>query len=105
FFAHTAPPDPCPLSLHDALPISATGPAARYGVGSRRTRPAKLRCIWRCRGAEIRSYDNPHNFPLHHGRLPQVLDDHERVFVAERSEEHTSELQSRENLVCRLLLE
>src|SRR5690606_41536934 len=26
-------------------------------------------------------------------------------FVLERSEEHTSELQSRENLVCRLLLE
>src|SRR5690606_41170673 len=25
--------------------------------------------------------------------------------IAERSEEHTSELQSRENLVCRLLLE
>src|SRR5690606_40424028 len=29
----------------------------------------------------------------------------ERGMVAERSEEHTSELQSRENLVCRLLLE
>src|SRR5690606_40088974 len=28
-----------------------------------------------------------------------------RPFVIERSEEHTSELQSRENLVCRLLLE
>src|SRR5690606_41991267 len=27
------------------------------------------------------------------------------VFAALRSEEHTSELQSRENLVCRLLLE
>src|SRR5690606_41288955 len=27
------------------------------------------------------------------------------IFWAERSEEHTSELQSRENLVCRLLLE
>src|SRR5690606_40120042 len=27
------------------------------------------------------------------------------VSLAERSEEHTSELQSRENLVCRLLLE
>src|SRR5690606_41948375 len=26
-------------------------------------------------------------------------------FLSERSEEHTSELQSRENLVCRLLLE
>src|SRR5690606_22125764 len=62
----------------------ATGPAARYGVGSRRTRPAQLRCIGRCRGAEIRSSDHLHNFALHHGRLPQVLDDHERVFVAER---------------------
>src|SRR5690606_39384169 len=29
----------------------------------------------------------------------------ERAGVAARSEEHTSELQSRENLVCRLLLE
>src|SRR5690606_39360604 len=28
-----------------------------------------------------------------------------RVYVLSRSEEHTSELQSRENLVCRLLLE
>src|SRR5690606_41885132 len=28
-----------------------------------------------------------------------------RVAVSKRSEEHTSELQSRENLVCRLLLE
>src|SRR5690606_40921742 len=28
-----------------------------------------------------------------------------QVIQAERSEEHTSELQSRENLVCRLLLE
>src|SRR5436309_11398132 len=29
----------------------------------------------------------------------------ERDFAPRRSEEHTSELQSRENLVCRLLLE
>src|SRR5690606_33289010 len=29
----------------------------------------------------------------------------ERLLREERSEEHTSELQSRENLVCRLLLE
>src|SRR5436309_8520399 len=28
-----------------------------------------------------------------------------RLIVRKRSEEHTSELQSRENLVCRLLLE
>src|SRR6266511_4779782 len=31
--------------------------------------------------------------------------DHSRWLTARRSEEHTSELQSRENLVCRLLLE
>src|SRR2546430_12021726 len=29
----------------------------------------------------------------------------ETLFLAERSEEHTSELQSQSNLVCRLLLE
>src|SRR5690606_39731522 len=32
-------------------------------------------------------------------------DRQDRRFVCRRSEEHTSELQSRENLVCRLLLE
>src|SRR5690606_40438126 len=32
-------------------------------------------------------------------------DPHALLLQAERSEEHTSELQSRENLVCRLLLE
>src|SRR5690606_19149495 len=32
--------------------------------------------------------------------LPQIL----LIFLGQRSEEHTSELQSRENLVCRLLL-
>src|SRR3712207_8349218 len=31
--------------------------------------------------------------------------DHDDVLFAERSEEHTSELQSRQYLVCRLLLE
>src|SRR5690606_40068636 len=35
-------------------------------------------------------------------RIPPAL---RRETVAVRSEEHTSELQSRENLVCRLLLE
>src|SRR5690606_41871842 len=44
------------------------------------------------------------------GALDQFLHIAEHVIdlelvLAERSEEHTSELQSRENLVCRLLLE
>src|SRR5436305_10757959 len=34
-----------------------------------------------------------------------ALDDAERVAQVNRSEEHTSELQSRPHLVCRLLLE
>src|SRR6266403_3961658 len=41
-----------------------------------------------------------HHHPLHHGRGPD-LQRGEPV----RSEEHTSELQSRRDLVCRLLLE
>src|SRR5690606_42052218 len=38
-------------------------------------------------------------------REAEAIDDPRFRFVASRSEEHTSELQSRENLVCRLLLE
>src|SRR5436309_10135719 len=45
------------------------------------------------------------------GKILEELENYERSLVMEtsssriRSEEHTSELQSRENLVCRLLLE
>src|SRR5690606_39684719 len=47
------------------------------------------------------------------GSVPLALDEAVRsgrvqrgqLLLLERSEEHTSELQSRENLVCRLLLE
>src|SRR5690606_41071041 len=38
-------------------------------------------------------------------RIGELLADYDLVALQERSEEHTSELQSRENLVCRLLLE
>src|SRR5690606_42055826 len=37
--------------------------------------------------------------------LPRVRDVQREIAAVFRSEEHTSELQSRENLVCRLLLE
>src|SRR5690606_41272265 len=53
----------------------------------------------------------PPRRPHHHGRLPLPEPDpgraraHAPQGVSGRSEEHTSELQSRENLVCRLLLE
>src|SRR5690606_40864671 len=37
--------------------------------------------------------------------IPAQMCIHASIFKTFRSEEHTSELQSRENLVCRLLLE
>src|SRR5438477_8426483 len=50
---------------------------------------------WRCL---VRSIAQPK-----HGRRRQSFG--ARLFAARRSEEHTSELQSHVNLVCRLLLE
>src|SRR5690606_41786578 len=68
------------LSLHDALPISRG--RRRRRLRDRRARP----------GARHRRAARDHR-----AALPGVRPG--------RSEEHTSELQSRENLVCRLLLE
>src|SRR5690606_41386921 len=72
-----------PLSLHDALPIL-------YSPGVRST------CA------------SPSNLTSRSSTTDRagMLMPSARVSVAKtRSEEHTSELQSRENLVCRLLLE
>src|SRR5690606_41544046 len=86
------------LSLHDALPISVI------------RRPDNQRVVFE---PELR--DRFHNLA---GRPVDLFDrvppravlrlPAERLAgegVRRRSEEHTSELQSRENLVCRLLLE
>src|SRR5688572_32080787 len=51
----------------------------------------------RDRGANSRRQDDDRRAPAGHEHLQDVLD--------RRSEEHTSELQSQSNLVCRLLLE
>src|SRR5690606_41813941 len=88
----TAPPEISPLSLHDALPISAVQRQHRR-VGARRAVEgeavaAPLELLRDLVGVRA-------------GRDEAAAPDLE---VA-RSEEHTSELQSRENLVCRLLLE
>src|SRR5690606_41559471 len=60
-------------------------------------RPAGHRCGWG--GGADRGRDRP--AVAGHRRPRRARRDRGRV----RSEEHTSELQSRENLVCRLLLE
>src|SRR5690606_40705054 len=53
--------------------------------------------------------DNGHR-KLSEGNIDDLIRDFDDAYIGEykdeeRSEEHTSELQSRENLVCRLLLE
>src|SRR2546427_11860889 len=79
FFNDTATTEIYTLSLHDALPISAT---------------ALLPCSgWRL---PRRAGTPPSNAFGDAARARPILG---------RSEEHTSELQSQSNLVCRLLLE
>src|SRR5262249_61182996 len=91
---HPATPELYPLSLHDALPISGEqlGDGA-YGAGGERRRD-----LARSSGRVVCGL----------GQLassPDVARDHQTAGGAHRSEEHTSELQSLTNLVCRLLLE
>src|SRR2546430_4113178 len=78
FFNDTATTEIYTLSLHDALPISPRGA---------RRRPL---CAW----------DIPDDLSK-----PGFLAIAQRGIGDARSEEHTSELQSQSNLVCRLLLE
>src|SRR5437588_9748701 len=89
-FNGTATPAIYTLSLHDALPISSAqhgfGEPARscvVGRASGRSGPDLL-CQVLSKGPELISF----------GPLDST-----------RSEEHTSELQSHSDLVCRLLLE
>src|SRR5690349_24002656 len=75
FLIRALPAEGYTLSLHDALPISSSS--------STRSRPSRRRPRSRARWAtSCRACRR-----------------------ASRSEEHTSELQSRRDLVCRLLLE
>src|SRR2546426_12603028 len=84
FFNDTATTEIYTLSLHDALPISARA----WTRGRRHDRQ-------RARG--------PPHAP--HGRRSRAGVARRRARARDRSEEHTSELQSPCNLVCRLLLE
>src|SRR5206468_12574474 len=89
------------LSLHDALPISAPRPEALQHSAERR-RPAARHRLWPGQAdADGQRPDAVGSHPGHaqdDSRLRQAA-------VRLRSEEHTSELQSRSEFVCRLLLE
>src|SRR2546430_6704893 len=80
FFNDTATTEIYTLSLHDALPICGIAARTRGSRGRRRRRARRRgRSLSRARSR--------------------------RTTRRSRSEEHTSELQSQSNLVCRLLLE
>src|SRR3712207_7677092 len=85
FFNDTATTEIYTLSLHDALPISRGQGQPEDAVAERVERLARR--LARAEGV-------PADEPAQAQQEPEV-----------RSEEHTSELQSRQYLVCRLLLE
>src|SRR2546429_5919247 len=80
FFNDPATTEIYTLSLHDALPICWSRAATTW---SDLWFPPSTRIFWKC---------------------PSTVSSPSRI-PAWRSEEHTSELQSRLHLVCRLLLE
>src|SRR5690606_39514880 len=89
------------LSLHDALPIYDQHHKNQFF----QWRNGHVYKCWEENGEiQQREYSYIHlqkrAFPTPPSSLTK-----EEAFVISRSEEHTSELQSRENLVCRLLLE
>src|SRR5690606_39996382 len=91
----TAPTSIYTLSLHDALPIYIKVKIAKTSF-----RPVQSPVMDIPRFA-LKSllHVQPQQFGfIHHQFRPSPG-------IVDRSEEHTSELQSRENLVCRLLLE
>src|SRR5699024_11701146 len=98
---HAVPADLPPLSLHDALPIWGRRPSPAAGPPGRRRRlPVRVR---------VRVPPPPPSSPT--PRRPPAPPPRPRCRrrsprgTRPRSEEHTSELQSRFDLVCRLLLE
>src|SRR5206468_11053813 len=97
FFIDPAPPQIYTLSLHDALPIFFTAgfdPVAVGLVASLNQPGGNIT------GVGILDVElGPKRLELLHELVPTA------TMIAVRSEEHTSELQSRSDLVCRLLLE
>src|SRR5690606_42072850 len=89
------------LSLHDALPISRRGwlPNHKDRTDNRRWHPDLLIFRHERPRVSLRSSDMVRCSTEKKARRRRSANS------VRRSEEHTSELQSRENLVCRLLLE
>src|SRR5256886_9477117 len=100
FFNDTATPEIYTLSLHDALPIWWDTAAGRSSGDWQIALP------WGAPGGTALRRDARRGVrgPSRASSRRSAADN-ARLDEAVRSEEHTSELQSQSNLVCRLLLE
>src|SRR3712207_8795067 len=83
FFNDTATTEIYTLSLHDALPICKIQAKLEKGIGN-----------------DVEKTDTIFRFNIDNSAFLGGV-----VVEVDRSEEHTSELQSRQYIVCRLLLE
>src|SRR3712207_7215869 len=91
FFNDTATTEIYTLSLHDALPICWAAASSTTGRGASTAWPTPTSTCW------SRTARAPTSAATCCPSGP--------AWTCARSEEHTSELQSRQYLVCRLLLE
>src|SRR2546430_7603571 len=102
FFNDPAPPETSPLPLHAAFPIYH-GTSQVFRFDDRREMPYRqplVRCVHEAARRQHRGVARRPDQGVESEAVgPQP------VGIDQRSEEHTSELQSQSNLVCRLLLE
>src|SRR3712207_8656357 len=99
FFNDTATTEIYTLSLHDALPIFQPGATILEPTSG--NTGISLAMVARQRGYRLICV-MPENTSV---ERRQLLEMYGARIIYSRSEEHTSELQSRQYLVCRLLLE
>src|SRR3712207_8572899 len=98
FFNDTATTEIYTLSLHDALPIS------RPQASTPRVKPLrKTSTSWK--PVRPASGITSGSLPYDSRKMTPSSMSPGEIATSGRSEEHTSELQSRQYLVCRLLLE
>src|SRR5207253_9563053 len=105
YTTHPPPPPFSTLSLHDALPIYVSGAisAIRFYKSAQNTGPHTVN-LWSASGVLLATAtsvnETASGWQTVQLSAPVVIQAN-----TTRSEEHTSELQSRGHLVCRLLLE
>src|SRR5207253_9475903 len=101
FFTTTAPPGIYTLSLHDALPILGVHAVRHQRLHSHLdVEPELLVDLGANAARRARQTKESADAAASHAIRARGLPG-----IEHRSEEHTSELQSRGHLVCRLLLE